>query len=175
MTKDKKTSEIAMLKGMFEANPFFYIVDASTMTVEKVNNLRGKCYEQGIVMKVAKNTLIRKALETQSADKNFPIIFDALHGPTAVLFADVANVPARLLKEFRQENDRPVLKAAYIDGSAFFGDDQIEPLTKLKSKEELLGEVIGLLQSPASNLISALKSGGGKVAGIVKALEDRAA
>ncbi|MFZ4542575.1 MAG: 50S ribosomal protein L10 [Saprospiraceae bacterium] len=175
MTKDKKTSEIAMLKDMFEASPFFYIVDASTMTVEKVNSLRGKCYEQGILMKVAKNTLIRKALESQPAEKNFDSVYEALHGPTAVLLADVANVPARLLKEFRKENDRPILKAAYIDGSAFIGDDQIDMLTKLKSKEELVGEVIGLLQSPASNLISALKSGGGKIAGLVKALEDRAA
>jgi large subunit ribosomal protein L10 len=175
MTKDKKETEIAMLKEMFEANAFFYIADASTMTVQKVNQFRRQCFEQGIVMKVAKNTLIRKALETQPEDKNFASVYDSLHGPTAVLFADVANLPARLLKDFRKENDRPILKAAYIDGSAFIGDDQIDALVKLKSKEQLLGEVIGLLQSPASNLISALKSGGGKIAGLVKALEERAA
>ncbi len=175
MTKDKKTTEIAMLKEMFEANAFFYIADASTMTVEKVNQFRKECYDKGVVMKVAKNTLIRKALESLPADKNYPSVFDSLHGPTAVLFADVANVPARLLKDFRKENDRPILKAAYIDGSAFVGDDQIDMLTKLKSKEELVGEIIGLLQSPATNLISALKSGGGKIAGLVKALEERAA
>ncbi len=175
MTKDRKETEIAVLKEMFEANAFFYIADASTMTVEKVNQFRRQCYEQGVVMKVAKNTLIRKALETQPEDKNFAAVYDSLHGPTAVLFADVANVPARLLKDFRKENSKPVLKAAYIDGSAFIGDDQIDVLVKLKSKEQLLGEVIGLLQSPASNLISALKSGGGKIAGLVKALEERAA
>lgn len=175
MTKELKTTEIAELKQMFENNSFFYIADASTMTVEKVNEFRRKCYEQGVTMKVAKNTLIRKALETQPESKNYASVYDALHGPTAVLFADVANVPARLLKDFRTENSKPELKAAYIDGAAFIGDNQIDVLTKLKSKEELLGEVIGLLQSPASNLISALKSGGGKIAGLVKALEERGA
>jgi large subunit ribosomal protein L10 len=177
MTREQKTAEIESLKELLEGTPFFYLADASTMTVEKVNLLRRACYEKGISMRVAKNTLIRKALESQPADKNYASVFDALHGPTAVLTADVANVPARLLKEFRDSNntDRPVLKAAYIDGAAFLGDDQLGTLTKLKSKEELLGEVIGLLQSPASNLISALKSGGGKIAGLVKALEERAA
>jgi large subunit ribosomal protein L10 len=175
MTREQKTAEIAALKEMFEANAFFYIADASTMTVEKVNQFRGLCYERGVVMTVAKNTLIRKALETQPESKNYASVYDSLHGPTAVLFSDVANVPARLLKDFRKENERPILKAAYIDGSAFVGDDQIDMLTKLKSKEELIGEVIGLLQSPAKNLVSALKSGGGKIAGLVKALEERAA
>lgn len=175
MTRDQKTAEIEALRELFEANAFFYIADASTMTVEKVNAFRRACYDKGVAMKVAKNTLIRKALETQPEAKNYSSVFDALHGPTAVLFADVANVPARLLSDFRKENDKPLLKAAYIDGAAFLGDDQLETLTKLKSKEELLGEVIGLLQSPASNLVSALKSGGGKIAGLVKALEERGA
>jgi large subunit ribosomal protein L10 len=175
MTKDKKTTEIAALKEMFEANAFFYIADASTMTVEKVNMFRRACYDKGVTMKVAKNTLIRKALESLPAEKNYSGIFDTLHGPTAVLFSEVGNVPARLLKDFRVENDKPLLKAAYIDGSSYIGDDQIETLVKLKSKEELVGEIIGLLQSPASNLISALKSGGGTIAGLLKTLEERAA
>lgn len=175
MTREQKTAEIESLKELFDGVGSFYITDASTMTVEKVNELRRACFEKGITMKVAKNTLIRKALEAQAEGKGYEPVYDALHGPTAILLADVANVPARLLKDFRVENDRPVLKAAWIDGAVYIGDDQIETLNKLKSKEELLGEVIGLLQSPASNLISALKSGGGKIAGLVKALEERAA
>jgi large subunit ribosomal protein L10 len=175
MTREQKTAEIEALKEMLSGINSFYIADASTMTVEKVNDFRRACYERGITMKVAKNTLIRKALESIAEGKGYEPVYDSLHGPTAVLFSEVANVPARLLKDFRVDNNRPVLKAAWIDGAVYTGDDQIEALNKLKSKEELLGEVIGLLQSPASNLISALKSGGGKIAGLVKALEERAA
>lgn len=175
MTREQKTAEIEALKELLGGVNFFYIADASTMTVEKVNDLRRACFEKGVTMKVAKNTLIRKALEAQAESKGLEPVYEALHGPTALLLADVANVPARLLKDFRADDSKPALKAAWIDGAVYLGDDQLETLTKLKSKEELLGEVIGLLQSPASNLISALKSGGGKIAGLVKALEERAA
>ena len=126
-------------------------------------------------MRVIKNTLIRKALESAASEKNYEAIFGELKGPTAVLYAEgAANIPAKLLKEFRAGNDRPLLKAAYIDTAVFIGDDQLDALTKLKSKEQLLGEVIGLLQSPARNVISALQSGGQTIAGLVKTLQERA-
>jgi len=130
---------------------------------------------KGVKMRVIKNTLIRKALESASADKNYEAIFSELKGPTAVLYAEgAANIPAKVLKEFRAGNERPLLKAAYIDTAIFIGDDQLDTLTKLKSKEQLLGEVLGLLQSPARNVISALQSGGQTIAGLVKTLQERA-
>jgi large subunit ribosomal protein L10 len=175
MTKQQKSAEIDALQEMFAANSFFYLADASTLSVEKINQFRRKCFAEGVQMKVAKNTLVRKALERLPAENNYEGVFDSLHGPTAVLFCETANVPARLLKEFRTENSKPTLKAAYIAGGVYVGDDQIEALAKLKSKDELLGEVIGLLQSPAQKVLSQLKSGGNKVAGLVKALEERAA
>lgn len=175
MTKQEKTAVIEELKGVFANLDFFYITDASTLSVEQINNFRRLCFNKGVKMRVIKNTLIRKALESASADKNYDAIFSELKGPTAVLYAEgAANIPAKVLKEFRAENERPLLKAAYIDSAVFIGDDQLDALTKLKSKEQLLGEVIGLLQSPARNVISALQSGGQTIAGLVKTLQERA-
>jgi large subunit ribosomal protein L10 len=173
MTRAEKAAVIEELKQKFEDNPYFYIADASTMTVEQVNKFRGLCFEKGIEMKVVKNTLAIKAMEGADADKNYEAIFGALKGPTALLFTQVANSPARVIKEFRETAERPLLKAAYIESAVYLGDESVETLTKLKSKEELLGDVIMLLQSPAKNLISALKSGGSTIAGLMKALEDR--
>lgn len=173
MNKTEKTATIEALKERFETATFFYVTDASTMTVAQVNKFRRLCFEKGIEMKVVKNTLVKKALENAPADKNYQSVFKALEGPTALLFCDTANLPAKVLKEFRATSSRPELKAAYIDSAVFIGDDQIELLVKLKSKEELLGEVIGLLQSPARNVISALQSGGQTVMGLLKTLEER--
>lgn len=175
MTRAEKAAVIEDLKQKFEDNPFFYIADASTMTVEEVNKFRGLCFEKGIEMRVVKNTLAQKALEGADAEKNYQAVFGALKGPTALLFTQVANSPARIIKEFRESSDRPLLKAAYIESAVYHGDDSIETLAKLKSKEELVGDVIMLLQSPAKNLISALKSGGSTIAGLMKALEERGA
>ena len=175
MTKQEKTAVIEELKGVFANLDFFYITDASTLSVEQINNFRRLCFNKGVKMRVIKNTLIRKALESASADKNYEAIFSELKGPTAVLYAEgAANIPAKVLKEFRAGNERPLLKAAYIDSAVFIGDDQLDTLTKLKSKEQLLGEVLGLLQSPARNVISALQSGGQTIAGLVKTLQERA-
>ena len=122
-----------------------------------------------------KNTLAKKALEASSPEeKNYVALYDALHGPTTLLFCETANLPGKVLKEFRIKNQKPVLKAAYIDSSVYFGDDQIEALANLKSKEDLVGEIISILQSPAKNVISALKSGGNTLAGLMKTLEERA-
>lgn len=173
MTKAEKATVIESLKEKFEQTEFFYVTDASTLTVDKVNELRGLLFEKGIEMKVVKNTLVRKALESFPAEKNYEGIYNALKGPTALLFTEVANAPAKVLKEFRQSNERPLLKAAYIEASIYEGDDQIKTLSELKSKEDLLGEVITLLQSPAKNVISALSSGGQTLMGLLKALEER--
>ena len=173
MNRSEKTAAIEALKEKFENTAYFYVTDSSTLTVEQVNKFRRMCFEKGIEMKVIKNTLAVKALETAPEEKKFSEILSALKGPTAILFTETANLPARLLKDFRKENDKPVLKAAYIDTDVFFGDEQIEVLANLKSKEELVGEIIGLLQSPARNVISALQSGGGTIMGLLKALEER--
>jgi|APTNR8051073442_1049403.scaffolds.fasta_scaffold00233_26 large subunit ribosomal protein L10 len=175
MNKAEKTATIEVLKEKFSNVDFFYLTDASTMTVGQINNFRRLCYEKGIEVKVVKNSLLRKALETFPESRNYTAVFEALKGSTAVLFAQgAASGPAKTLKEFRDGGgDRPQLKGAYIDTAVYFGDDQLDALTKLKSKEDLLGEVIGLLQSPMSNLLGALQSGGGNIMGLLKALEER--
>ncbi len=174
MTKSEKATVIEELKEKFGKYDFFYLTDSSTMTVEEVNNLRGKFFEQDVQMQVVKNTLAQKALEAADPEKGYEALYDVLKGPTAILFTKAANVPAKVIKEFRKgDKERPLLKAAYIDSGIYIGDDQIDALANLKSKEELLGEVIALLQSPAKNVISALKSGGATIAGLVKALGER--
>lgn len=175
MTKTEKTAAIEALREKLETANNFYVTDSSTLTVAQVNKLRRLCFDKGIELHVVKNTLVRKAMESFSEDRNYAALYDALHGPTAIMFSESAKAPAKLIKDFRKEHERPVLKAAYIDSSVFLGDDQIETLVKLKSKEELIGEVIMLLQSPARNVISALQSGGQTIAGLVKALEERGA
>jgi large subunit ribosomal protein L10 len=173
MTKAEKTATIEALKEKFASAEFFYLTDSSTLTVEQVNNFRRLCFEKGIEMKVVKNTLVKKALEDAPEEKKYQDLHEALKGPTAILFTETANMPARVLKEFRESNDKPVLKAAYIDSSIYVGDDQIEVLSKLKSKEELIGEVIVLLQSPIKNVLGSLQSGGNTLSGLLKALEER--
>lgn len=174
MTKAEKAVVIEELTEKFNNTNFFYITDSSTLTVEKINQLRALFFEQGIEMKVVKNTLAKKALEAASREgTTYEGLYESLKGPTALLFTDVANAPARVLKDFREDNEKPVLKAAYIDSALYIGDEQLESLSKLKSKEELLGEVISLLQSPIKNVLSALNSGGQTVSGLLKALEER--
>ena len=175
MTKTEKSAIIEALKEKLDTASNFYLTDSSTLTVAQINKLRKLCFDSGIEMQVVKNTFVRKAMESFSDDRNYAALYEALHGPTAIMFSESAKAPAKLIKEFRRDHKRPVLKAAYVDASIFMGDDQVEVLIKLKSKEELLGEVIMLLQSPARNVISALQSGGQTIAGLVKALEERAA
>lgn len=173
MTKADKATAIAELKEKFSGSKFFYLTDASTLTVQQVNKLRGLFFEKGVEMKVVKNTLVKKALENEPEEKGYAKVFDALKGPTALLFTDVANVPARIIEDFRKTHERPLLKAAYIDSDVYIGDDQLKALASLKSKEELLGEIIGLLQSPAQNVIRALQSGANTISGLLKTLEAR--
>lgn len=173
MTKTEKTAAIEALKEKFDQATNFYITDSSTLTVAQINKLRRLCFQNGVEMHVVKNTLARKAMDALPAERNYPALYDALHGPTTLMFAESVKTTAKLIKEFRKDSERPILKAAYIDSSVFLGDDQLEVLLKLKSKEELVGEVLMLLQSPARNVVSALLSGGQTIAGIVKALEER--
>jgi large subunit ribosomal protein L10 len=174
MTREEKTTVISELKEKFENNPYFYFTDSSTLTVDQVNKLRSMCYEKGVEMKVIKNTLAKKALLDNAEEKGFTPLLDVLKGPTTVMFADTANVPAKLIKEFRKTFDRPVLKAAYIDAGVYVGDDQVDALAALKSKDELVGDIILLLQSPMKNVVGSLLSGGNTIAGLLKALEERA-
>jgi large subunit ribosomal protein L10 len=172
MTKAEKTATIEALVEQLKDQNFFYITDASGLSVEQTNKLRRICFEQGIELRVIKNTLIKNALE-RIEGRDYSDLYQALHGPTAVMFSDQSSLPARIIKEFRETNAKPVLKAAYIDTDVYVGDDQIEALTKLKTKNELLGELIGLLQSPMQNLLGALQSGGQTIAGVLKTLEER--
>lgn len=174
MDKAGKTAMIAELKEKFENCSFFYIADSSTLSVAKINKLRGVCFEKNIEMKVVKNKLARKAMESIEG-RGYESLFESLKGSSTFFFTTNASEPAKLIEEFRKTNEKPILKAAYIDSAIYVGDDQLSILAKLKSKEELVGEVLGLLQSPAKNVISALKSAGSTIAGLVKTLEERAA
>ena len=174
MTREEKTMVIDELKSKFTDASFFYIADSSGLTVEEINNFRSLCYEKGVEMRVVKNTLIKKALEAASEDNGYEELYDTLKGPSSLMFAEIANTPAKVIEEFRKTFDKPILKAAYIDSGIYKGDDALKELSALKSKEELIGEIILLLQSPAKNVISSLKSGSSTIAGLVKSLQDRA-
>lgn len=175
MNREEKTATIEALKEKLSGVDYFYLADSSTLTVEQINKFRGMCFEKGVEMKVVKNTLIKKALEAAPEGKNYADLYQALKGHTAILFTETANTPAKLIKEFRGDDEKPELKAAYIESDVYLGDDQLDALASLKSKDDLLAEVITLLQSPAKNVIGSLKSGGQTIAGLLKALEERAA
>lgn len=168
MTKEVKTALIEDLAEKFQDAKFFYVTDFSTLTVAETNDFRRKCFENNIEMRVVKNTLIRKALERVS-ETAYEGLYEDLKGPSAILFAEDGKRPASVLKEYRgKDGEKPALKVAYIDSDIIRGDDQIDFLTKLKSKEDLLGELVTLLQSPAKNLVSALKGPEQKLIGLVK-------
>jgi large subunit ribosomal protein L10 len=175
MNKDQKNEVIELLKDKFSQYNNFYVTNTESLSVAQVGKLRRICFNKQVEMKVAKNTLIRKALESLDS-KRYQGIFESLNGVTALLFSENAKEPALIISTFRKESntEKPVLKAAFIDGDVFFGNDQLKTLTSLKSKNDLIGEIIGLLQSPAKNVISGLNAGS-KLAGLLKALEDRAA
>ncbi|WP_158796850.1 50S ribosomal protein L10 [Pedobacter sp. L105] len=173
MNREEKNEVVSALQEKMQEFGNFYIADTSSLSVEKINNIRRKCFESGIEMQVAKNTLIKKAIEGLEGDNSE--IFEALKGQSALLFSKTGNGPAKLIKALRKVKgaDKPLLKGAFIDTAIFVGDHHLDALVSLKSREELIGDIIGLLQSPAKNVISALKSSGGKIAGIVKTLQER--
>ena len=174
MTKEQKNEVIEVLKGKFSQYNNFYVADTESLTVEQVGKLRHACFDKKVEMKVAKNTLIKKALEAIDSAK-YSGVYDSLHKVTALMFSENPKEPALIITSFRKQinGEKPVLKAAFIDGSVYSGDDQLKVLTVLKSKNDLIGEVIGLLQSPAKNVISALNAGN-KLASLIKALEAKA-
>jgi large subunit ribosomal protein L10 len=165
---------IEALKEKFNQYNNFYVTNTESLTVAQIGKLRRICFDKNVEMKVAKNTLIRKALESIDSTK-FSGVYESLNGVTALLFSENAKEPALIISSFRTETkgEKPVLKAAYIDSDVFVGDKELESLKTLKSKQDLIGEIIGLLQSPAKNVISGLNAGN-KLASLVKALEERA-
>jgi large subunit ribosomal protein L10 len=173
MTRAEKGVMIQSLTQKIKDNEFFYVADSSTLTVDQVNKLRAICFEKGVHMQVVKNTLAIKALQQQDNADAYGEIIKSLVGPSTLFFTEVANTPAKIIKEFRKTSERPLLKAAYIDSSVYIGDDQIDALASLKSKEELIGEVITLLQSPMQNVLGSLKSGSTILAGLLKTLGER--
>lgn len=174
MTRSDKAQLISDLTEKFKSTDHFYIADTSGLTVAEINKFREMCYKKGVEYKVVKNTLIRKALEEVEGD--YTPLDDILKGASGVMFVNEnANVPAKIITDFKKSDpkDRPKFKAASIDSDLFIGEDKLGTLVSLKTKQELLGEVITLLQSPAKTVLSQLKSGGQKIAGIVKTLSER--
>ncbi len=171
MKQDQKSHIIDALAKDLADYPNLYVTDISGFTVENVNQLRRLCFRRNIKLKVVKNTLLKRAMDQSPVD--YTEMYPALKGASSVMFAETGNAPARLIKEFRAKNKKPLIKAAFIEEATYFGDDQLEFLCNVKSREELIGDIVGLLQSPAKNVISALQSGGGKIAGIVKTLSER--
>ena len=174
MTREEKAQIIEELSTKFANHAHFYITDATGFTVAQVNNFRRLCFKSGIEYRVYKNTMIQKALERQEGT-DFSPLFKTLHGFSGVIFSkEAGNLPAKVIREFRVKLEgKPVLKAASINSDLYIGDENLNMLAELKSKNELIGDVISLLQSPAKNVISALLSGKNTVAGLVKALEER--
>jgi large subunit ribosomal protein L10 len=178
MTKEDKAVVLEDLKSKLEQYSFFYLTDPTAMTAAQSNKLRRKCFEEGIEMQVVKNKIALKIMKEAGAAKGYEGLYDVFKGQTAILFSTNQKAPAQLIEDFRkaESTDKPGFKGAYIDSATFVGEDQLAVLKKLKSREELIGEVIGLLQSPAKNVISALQANAGhKIAGLVKALEERGA
>lgn len=171
MNKEEKDQVIEALVAKLNETKNFYLTDTSSLTVEKTNNLRRLCFKRNIELKVVKNTLLKKAFDR--LDLDYSPLYGILKGSTAVMFTESVNEPAKLIKEFRKNDEKPSLKGAYVEESFYIGDNQLDALISIKTKNEVIGEIIGLLQSPAQNVVSALKSGGGKIAGIVKTLSER--
>lgn len=172
MNREEKNNMIEDLKVSIQESPVFYLTDTSTLDAATTSNLRRECFKSDIKLKVVKNTLLKKALESIEGTDYSPL-YETLVGNTSVMFSSVGNAPAKLIEKFRKTNEKPVLKAAFIEEECYIGDDKLKSLSEIKSKEELIGDIIMLLQSPAKNLVSALQSGGGTLSGLIKTLGDR--
>ncbi|MBN8701755.1 MAG: 50S ribosomal protein L10 [Bacteroidetes bacterium] len=173
MRKEDKTKVIDELVEQIAGANNFYLTDISTLTAQKTSLLRRKCFEKKISLHVVKNTLLKKAMEKTTA-RDLSSLIPVLKGATSIMICESGSEPARLIKEFRKDKEtKPAVKAAYIEETVYVGDNQLEFLANIKSKNELIGDIIGLLQSPPKNVISALQSGKNKLAGIVKTLSDK--
>jgi len=171
MTREDKLTVIQDLTSQLSENATIYLADISGLDADTTSNLRRACFKANIRLSVVKNTLLAKAME--ASEKDFGELPEILKGNTSLMFSEVSNAPAKLIKAFRKNSDKPILKGAFIEEAIYFGDNQLDSLVNIKSKEEVIGDIIGLLQSPAKNVISGLKSGGGKLAGIIKTLSER--
>ena len=171
MTREEKSQVIESLTASLTGNDIIYLADISGLNALDTSNLRRACFKANIKLAVVKNTLLAKAME--NSDKDFGDLPSTLKGNTSIMYAETGNAPAKLIKEFRKKSDKPVLKGAYVEEAVYVGDDQLDALVNIKSKEELIGDVITLLQSPAKNVISALQSGGNTLTGILKTLSEK--
>ena len=172
MTKTEKNQVIDELAETLTAANVIYLADTSELDAEATSDLRRSCHKKEVKLSVVKNTLLRKAFEKVEG-KDFSEMYDVLAGPTSIMLSETGNLPAKLIKDFRKKHEKPILKAAYVEEMCFVGDDQLDALSEIKSREELIGEVIGLLQSPVRNVLGALNSGKNTLAGLVKTLEQR--
>jgi len=171
MTREEKSQVIQDLTAKLADTSTIYLADISGLDASTTSNLRRACFKADVQLSVIKNTLLAKAME--ASDKDFGDLPSVLKGNTSMLVAEAANAPAKLIKEFRKKSDKPFLKGAYAEESVYIGDDQLDALVNIKSREELIGDIISLLQSPAKNVISALQSGGNKLSGILTTLSEK--
>ncbi len=171
MTREEKATVIQDLTAQLGDNSIIYLADISGMDAKTTSDLRRACFKANIQLAVVKNTLLAKAME--ASDREFGELPSVLKGSTSLMFSEVGNAPAKLIKSFRKKSTIPLLKGAFVEEAVYIGDEYLDALVSIKSKEEMIGEIIGLLQSPAKNVISGLKSGGGKLAGILKTLSER--
>jgi large subunit ribosomal protein L10 len=171
MTRQEKKEAIENLKAALSEAKNLYLADIAGLDATQTSDLRRACFKENIQLQVVKNTLLAKAME--ASDQDFGELTEILKGNTSLMFSETGNAPAKVIKNFRKKSDKPILKGAFIEQAIYIGDDQIDALTDIKSKEELVGEIITLLQSPTKNVISALQSGGGKLSGILKTLSER--
>lgn len=171
MKREEKDIIVNNLVDQLKGNPHFYLTDTSELDAAATSLLRRKCFESNIKMIVVKNTLLKRALE--QTDYEVEELYSTLKGTTAIMFTETGNAPAKMIKEFRKKFEKPLIKAAYVEQSVYIGDNQLENLVNIKSKEELIGDIIGLLQSPMKTVISQLKSGGNILAGVVKTLSEK--
>jgi len=171
MTREEKNQEIENITRFLQETETVYLTDIGGLNAEQTTALRRLCFKSGIQLNVVKNTLLKKAME--KSGKSFDDLFPTLKGNTSIMIAEAGNAPAKLIKEFRKKQDKPILKGAYVQEAVYVGDENLDALSNLKSKDELIADVIALLQSPAKNVISALQSGGGTLAGLLKTLEER--
>ena len=174
MNRQEKNQLIDELSDLLRAKSLFYLTDSSGLDAETTTELRRESVKKNLTVRVVKNTLLRKAME-RVEERNFEELYGSLVGQTALLVGDVGNVPAKLIKDFAKKHEKPVLKAAYVEEACYVGANQLDVLTSIKSKDELLGDIVMLLQSPAKNVLGALQSGGNTISGLVKALESRGA
>ena len=171
MTREEKSQVIEALTAELAQSSNFYLTDLSGLDAVMTSNLRRACFKANVKLSVVKNTLLEKAME--ASEKDFGELPSTLKGNTSVMYSETGNAPAKVIKAFRKKSQKPFLKGAYIEEAIYIGDDQLDLLVDIKSKEELIGEIIGLLQSPAKNVVSALQSSGGKLSGIIKTLSQK--